>query len=313
MTPNRPANNAPPTTGPAPSHPPAPLTPAAPAPDATSASTAHTANSAPTGNSAPTTNSVPTTNPDPTGTPPPLFQLHQVTYRYRQTTALDQITLQIDAGTRLALLGANGCGKSTLLRILDGLYYAESGYTLYEGDELNEHYFQHDELAYAFRKRVGLVFQNPDVQLFCPTVFDELAFGPLHLGWTKEKIREAVEEALVHFHIESLRNRAPHHLSGGEKKRVAIASVLIMDPDVVLLDEPIAALDPRSQEHVLELMRSWAAAGKTVVTATHDLDLLEETASHCVVLDRGKIVCAGLPGEVLSDRPLLRRANLVRT
>ncbi|HZO51651.1 MAG TPA: ABC transporter ATP-binding protein, partial [Bryobacteraceae bacterium] len=117
-----------------------------------------------------------------------LFELHEVTFRYRQTVALNKVSLHIEAGSRLALLGANGCGKSTLLRILDGLYFAESGFTLYDGDELNEHYFQHDELAYDFRKRVGLVFQNPDVQLFCPTVFDELAFGPLHLGWSREKI-----------------------------------------------------------------------------------------------------------------------------
>ena len=242
----------------------------------------------------------------------PLFALHNVTFRYRQTLALDKLNLEIHAGSRLALLGANGCGKSTLLRILDGLYFAESGCLLFEGEEINEHYFQHDELAYYFRRRVGLVFQNPDVQLFCPTVFDELAFGPLHLGWPKDKIREAVEEALIHFHIESLRDRAPHHLSGGEKKRVAIASVLIMDPDVLLLDEPIAALDPRSQEHILELMRGWIGAGKTVVTATHDLELLEETASHCVVLDRGRIVSSGAPADVLSDRSLLQRANLIR-
>ena len=241
-----------------------------------------------------------------------LFELTDVTYRYRRTLALDKVSLRIEAGSRLALLGANGCGKSTLLRILDGLYFAESGSVRYEGEYLNEHYFQHDELAYEFRKRVGLVFQNPDVQLFCPTVFDELAFGPLHLGWPKEQIREAVEQALVHFHIKSLRDRAPHRLSGGEKKRVAIASVLVMDPDVLLLDEPVAALDPRSQEHILELMHHWEGAGKTVVTATHDLDLLEETATHCVVLDRGRIVCEGSPGEVLGDRPLLQRANLIR-
>jgi len=241
-----------------------------------------------------------------------LFELNEVTFRYRKTMALDKVSLRIEAGSRLALLGANGCGKSTLLRLLDGLYFAESGSVLYEGELLNEHYFQHDELAYAFRRRVGLVFQNPDVQLFCPTVFDELAFGPLHLGWPKEQIRAAVEEALVHFHIGALRDRAPHHLSGGEKKRVAIASVLIMDPDVLLLDEPVAALDPRSQEHILELMHHWEGAGKTVVTATHDLELLEETADQCVVLDRGRVVCAGKPAEVLSDRALLQHANLTR-
>ena len=241
-----------------------------------------------------------------------VFELENVSFAYRGVTALDQVSLAVPAGRRLALLGANGCGKSTLLRILDGLYFPDSGSVRYHGAPLTEVDFEHDSFAHAFRKRVGLVFQNPDVQLFCPTVFDEVAFGPLQLGWAKERIKEMVGEALEYFEIAELRDRAPHRLSGGEKKRVALASVLIMNPEVILLDEPTAALDPRSQGQIVQLMKSWESLGKTLIIATHDLHLLEEIADDCVVLDKGRIAGRGTPAEVLGDEPMLRAANLIR-
>ncbi len=241
-----------------------------------------------------------------------VFELENVSFAYRGVTALDRVSLAVPAGRRLALLGANGCGKSTLLRILDGLYFPDSGTVRYHGAPLTEVDFEHDSFAHAFRKRVGLVFQNPDVQLFCPTVFDEVAFGPLQLGWPKERIKEMVGEALEYFEIAELHDRAPHRLSGGEKKRVALASVLIMNPEVILLDEPTAALDPRSQGQIVQLMKSWESLGKTLIIATHDLHLLEEIADDCVVLDKGRIAGRGTPAEVLGDEPMLRGANLIR-
>jgi cobalt/nickel transport system ATP-binding protein len=240
-----------------------------------------------------------------------VFELEKVSFAYRGVTALDKVSLTVPAGRRVALLGANGCGKSTLLRILDGLYFANSGTVKYHGLPLTEVDFEHDSFAHSFRKRVGLVFQNPDVQLFCPTVFDEVAFGPLQLGWAKDRIRSTVDEALDYFEIAELRDRAPHRLSGGEKKRVALASVLIMDPEVILLDEPTAALDPRSQRQIVDLMKSWESLGKTLVIATHDLDLLDEIADECVVMDRGRVVGRGGPAEILADERLLVGANLI--
>lgn len=240
-----------------------------------------------------------------------IFELTDVTFAYRGVTALDRISLEIPAGRRVALLGANGCGKSTLLRILDGLYFPDSGLVNYHGVPITEIDFEHDSFAHSFRKRVGLVFQNPDVQLFCPTVFDEVAFGPLQLGWPKDKIRSTVAEALDYFEIADLKDRAPHRLSGGEKKRVALASVLIMDPEVILLDEPTAALDPRSQGQIVDLMKSWESLGKTLVTATHDLHLLEEIADHCIVMDKGRIAGQGTPADILANEPLLVGANLI--
>ena len=239
------------------------------------------------------------------------FELADVTYRYREVPALDKISLQIPVGRRVALLGANGCGKSTLLRVLDGLYFPESGVVTHRGGPMTEQEFLHDEFALAFRRNVGLVFQNPDVQLFCPTVFDEIAFGPLQLGLAKEHVRGAVDKALDVFEIRHLKDRAPHHLSGGEKKRVAIASVLVMDPTVLLLDEPTAALDPRSQARIVEYLQKWHGHGRTTVVATHDLHLLPEIADECVVLERGRVIGIGAPAQILRDDELLLRANLV--
>ncbi|MBY0503590.1 MAG: energy-coupling factor ABC transporter ATP-binding protein [Bryobacteraceae bacterium] len=241
-----------------------------------------------------------------------VFELERVSFSYRGVTALDDVSLTVPTGRRLALLGANGCGKSTLLRILAALYFPDSGSVRYHGAPLTEAEFEHDSFSHAFRKRVGLVFQNPDVQLFCPTVFDEVAFGPLQLGWPKERIRQTVNEALDYFEIADLRERAPHRLSGGEKKRVALASVLIMDPEVILLDEPTAALDPRSQSQIVALMKSWESLGKTLVIATHDLHLLTEIADDCLVLDKGRIAGRGTPAEILADESMLLRANLIR-
>jgi cobalt/nickel transport system ATP-binding protein len=240
-----------------------------------------------------------------------LFEAQGVTYHYQRIAALGGLTLSIPEGSRVALLGANGSGKSTLLRILDGLYFAESGAIRFRGAELTEQRFADDQFAYEFRRQVGLVFQNPDVQLFNPTVFDEVAFGPLQLRWPKTEIRERVAETLDRMGIAHLKDRIPHRLSGGEKKRVALASVLVLDPAVLLLDEPTAGLDPRSQSQVIDLLVGWAGGTKTVITATHELGDLADIADRCFVLDRGTIAADHTPEEILRDRELLERTNLI--
>ena len=241
-----------------------------------------------------------------------VFGVRDVVYRYDRVTALDGLSLEIRRGERLALLGANGSGKSTLLRLLDALVFAESGELSFAGTELTPARFEDAAFTFSFRRRVGLVFQNPDVQLFNPTVFDELAFGPLQLRWPKQEIRERVEAMLETMDIAHLRDRSPHRLSGGEKKRVALASVMILDPEVLLLDEPAAALDPKSQSHITELMASWRGGSKTVVIATHDLSSLEEIADRCAVFQEGRVVAEGAPLAILHDAPLLTRTRLVQ-
>jgi cobalt/nickel transport system ATP-binding protein len=239
-----------------------------------------------------------------------IFEIEHLTYRYDHVAALDDFSLTIPEGSRIALVGANGSGKSTLLRILDGLYFGQQGAVRFRGEELSEDAFAHDDFAFWFRRQVGLVFQNPDVQIFNPTVFDEVAFGPLQLRWPKSEVRDRVGAALERFHIAHLKDRAPHRLSGGEKKRVALASVLVLDPEVLLLDEPTAALDPRSQSELIDQLVDWGGGAKTVITATHDLEHLAHIADRCCVLESGRLAAEGAPREILADRALLERANL---
>jgi len=243
--------------------------------------------------------------------PVPVFEVDRLTYRYDDVTALQNISLKIEAGRRVALLGANGSGKSTLLRLLDGLYFPNSGSIAFCGEPLSAQKLAGDAFAHGFRRRVGLVFQNPDVQLFNPTVFDEVAFGPLQLKWPRDEIKRRIETVLEFMEIAHLRHRPPHRLSGGEKKRVALASVLVLDPEVLLLDEPTAALDPRSQSQIIDLLIGWGDGRKTVVTATHDLGLVEDIADYCFLLEQGKLAAQGRPEEILHDAELLTRSNLI--
>jgi len=240
-----------------------------------------------------------------------LFEIDHVTFRYEGVTALDDLSLSIPRGSRVALLGANGSGKSTLLRLLDGLGFPQSGSIRFRGVELTEARFAEDDFALSFRRQAGLVFQNPDVQLFNPTVFDEVAFGPLQLRWPTTEVRERVAEILNRLRIAHLKDRVPHRLSGGEKKRVALASVLVLDPEVLLLDEPTASLDPRSQSQIVDLLVEWGGGAKSVIVATHELADLEDIADRCCVLDAGRLVAERAPADVLRDRDLLERANLV--
>jgi cobalt/nickel transport system ATP-binding protein len=226
--------------------------------------------------------------------------------------ALNGLSMHIERGERVALLGANGSGKSTLLRLLAGLSFPVQGDISFFGEALTAQRFEEEAFFYGFRRRVGLVFQNPDIQLFNPSVFDEVAFGPLQLRWPKTQIRERVERALESMGISHLRDRAPHRLSGGEKKRVALASVLVTDPEVLLLDEPSAALDPLSQSQIVALLASWKNGAKTVITATHDMDTLEDIADRCYVFEGGRIAGEGAPLTVLHNVALLERSGLVR-
>jgi cobalt/nickel transport system ATP-binding protein len=241
-----------------------------------------------------------------------LFETDRLTYRYEGARALDELSLSIPEGSRVALLGANGSGKSTLLRLLDGLYFGETGSVSFRGARLTEERFRDDDFAFAFRRQVGLVFQNPDAQLFNATVFDEVAFSPLQMRWSAATIRERVMETLEWLRIGHLKDRAPQRLSGGEKKRVALASVLVLDPAVVLLDEPTAGLDPRSQSQLMDLLVQWGGGAKSVIIATHDLGDLRDTVDRCYVLDGGRLAAEGSPEEILRDEELLDRANLIQ-
>ncbi len=241
-----------------------------------------------------------------------VFDVQNVSFAYEgRQTALDQVSMQVRAGECLVVVGANGCGKSTLLKLLDGLYFPTAGTVLAFGGPLTEAALREDGFNFYFRRRVGLVFQDSDVQLFSPSVLDEVAFAPLQLGLGREQVMERVEAALQALRIEKLRDRAPHRLSGGEKRRVALASVLSLDPQVWLLDEPTSGLDPRSQGWLVEFILGQRQVGKTIVTATHDLGIVEQIATRVLVFDEDhRIAASGNPAEILHDHELLHRCNL---
>ena len=241
-----------------------------------------------------------------------IFALDAVSFMYQQQPALRNINVQVQAGERIAILGANGSGKSTLLKILDALYFPAQGAFHAFGEPMNADTLADDAKAFEFRRRVGLVFQDPDVQLFSPTVWDEVTFAPLHLGLPRAAVSERAEWAMQLLGIEKLRERAPHRLSGGEKKKVALASVLSLKPDVWLLDEPTASLDPRSTSRLIDFIQGLAREGKTIITATHDLDIVEEIADRVLLFcEDHEIVGEGAPHVILADEERLIGCNLL--
>jgi cobalt/nickel transport system ATP-binding protein len=241
-----------------------------------------------------------------------IFEIEHVFFDYDgKQQALNDISLHIPAGSSVVILGANGCGKSTLLKLLDGLYFPSQGQISAFGSPLTEEALRDDMANFAFRRKVGLVFQDSDVQLFSPSVLDEVAFAPLQLGLSTAEVEQRVEEALQALRIEKLRDRAPHRLSGGEKRRVALASLLSLRPDVWLLDEPTTGLDPRSQAWLVDFILQEQNSGKTLVTATHDLEIAGKIASSIVVFDEDhRIAAVGQPGDILRNHELLHRCNL---
>lgn len=242
-----------------------------------------------------------------------VFVARDLEYAYLDRfPALAGVSLDVRAGEKLALLGANGCGKSTLLKVLSGLVFPTAGTLHAFGQQVTEDSVEDEQFSQGFRSRVGFVFQNSDAQVFSPSVREEVAFGCLQLGMSSDETRGRVDDVLAMLDIAELADRAPFQLSGGQKKRVAIASVLVMNPEVLLFDEPTAALDPRTQQWLVELIVELNGAGKTIVLATHDLDVLDELADRCLVFsEEHAVVGDGPPGQVLADRDLLLRVNLV--
>ncbi|MDO8683262.1 MAG: ABC transporter ATP-binding protein [Armatimonadota bacterium] len=242
-----------------------------------------------------------------------LFELSNAEYDYPTgQKALSGIDLAIRKGERLAVLGANASGKSTLLHILDGLYFALSGTVKAFGQMLTEEGLRDLEFRRFFRSEVGLVFQNVDAQLFSASVEEDLAFGPLQLGLSDDEVRSRIEGAAHLCGVESLMSRPPHALSGGEKKRVALASVLAVNPSILLLDEPTAGLDPRTEIWLIEALDQLAAEGKTLVISTHDLGFAAAFADRAIAIAEDHTLAAqGTPEQILSDYELLLRLNLI--
>lgn len=215
-----------------------------------------------------------------------LLELKQIEFSYEkdETAVLSDFSLAIEAGQCVLVLGENGAGKSTLFRILNGLSFAQSGTYHFDGTLIDERYLKNNRNAKQFHKRIGYLFQNPDVMLFNATVYDEIAFGPRQMGLSDAEVDRRVLDSLSLMEIESLRQKAPYHLSGGQKKKVALAAVLSLNPDVLILDEPFAGLDKKSEQWLLQLLKDLKAAGKTLVIATHADEKFQEIADTSIIM-----------------------------
>ena len=230
-----------------------------------------------------------------------VLQVHDLHFSYHDgLAALRGVSFEMCEGEKVALVGPNGAGKSTLMLHLNGILSGH-GTVLVGGSPLTR-----DNLP-VIRSLVGLVFQNPDDQLFSPTVFEDVAFGPLHMGLPMDEIESRVKSALEAVRMSSFRDRLSHHLSVGEKKRIAIATVLSMDPQILVLDEPSAGLDPRARRTLINLLRELPI---TMLVSTHDMRLVEELFPRTIVMDEGQIVADGRTSHILTDEALLTAHGL---
>ena len=242
-----------------------------------------------------------------------IITLKNINYSYYgKIPALRNINFSVKKGEMFSIIGLNGSGKSTLLHIINALIFPDAGDILFEGNAITEKSLKEKSLGMQFRQRMGYIFQNSDIQLFCPTVFDELLFGPLQLNLPLETAQERAEQTLSYLGIGYLKERPVYMLSGGEKKRVAIASVLTMNPDVLLVDEPLSSLDPKTQTFFIELLLELNQAGKTIIFTTHQLDLIDHLQPRVAVLsDDHTIRKTGTASEILDDHELLTSVNLI--
>lgn len=242
-----------------------------------------------------------------------MIDFKNVCYSYgRDITALDDISFHIDEGESVALIGANGSGKSTLMKMLNGLIFPDRGAYFFDGQEITSNRLRDENFAKVFHKRVGFVFQNSEVQLFCPNVYDEIAFGPRQLGMSGDEVEKRVSDVLGLLHIESLRLRQPYHLSGGEKKRVAIASTAVLNPDVYVFDEPMNGLDPRTKRFLREFMIGLNSAGKTVICSTQDFEYVNGVFKRAIVFSgTHNIIRDGSYEEIMGDSSFLYDNNII--
>jgi len=236
-----------------------------------------------------------------------ILEARDIRYRYPgNREAIKGISFHVRKGEKIALVGPNGAGKSTLLQMFNGMIHPTEGTMLFDNEPIR---YDASSLR-KLRRRVGFVLQNPDRQIIAPTVYQDVAFGPANLGYDEQAIREAVEVALRQVGLDGFERRTPHHLSGGEKKRVAIAGVLAMDPDVLVFDEPTSGLDPSGSEDLMELLDELNHDGKTIIISTHDVELAYPWAERAILLMDGQIIREDVPDIAFGNTKVVRMAHL---
>ncbi len=237
-----------------------------------------------------------------------MLEARNISYSYDDDSqALKNVSLKINDGEMAAILGKNGAGKSTLFLHFNGIHEPDDGEILIDGEKLK---YNKKKALIKCRQKVGIVFQNPDNQIFAPSVEEDVAFGPLNLKLPMDEVQNRVEEALKRVGMEGFEKKAPHHLSGGQKKRVAIAGILAMRPEIMILDEPTAGLDPQGAIKIMNLLSELNMEGITIVISTHDVDLVSKYVNKIFVMADGEIIDEGTPKEIFSNEDLIEKANL---
>ena len=236
-----------------------------------------------------------------------MLEARNITFSYDDgTEALNNVNLKVDKGDIVALLGKNGAGKSTLFLHFNGILRPDKGEIIIDEEKL-----KYDKKSLIkFRQKVGLVFQNPDDQIFAPSVEEDVAFGPLNLKLPMEEVQKRVHEALERVGMVGFEKKAPHHLSGGQKKRVAIAGILAMKPEIMVFDEPTAGLDPKGASKIINLLKELNEQGITIIISPHDVDLVPQYANKVYVLHEGEIIGEGTAKDIFSNKELIDKANL---
>ncbi|MDP9749829.1 energy-coupling factor ABC transporter ATP-binding protein [Thermoanaerobacter pentosaceus] len=236
-----------------------------------------------------------------------ILEAIDITFEYSDgTKALDEVNMSIEEGKKIAVLGPNGAGKTTLFLHFNGILKPKSGKILYKGEEIN---YSHSELV-KLRKNVGIVFQNPDIQLFSASVYQEISFGPMNLGYPENIVKEKVENAMKETRIIGLKDKPTHFLSYGQKKSVSIADIIVMEPEVIILDEPTVYLDPKHVQEIMGLFDKLVEKGKTIILSTHDVDFAYSWADYIYVMKNGKVVAKGEPTVVFANAKELDRSDL---
>ncbi len=237
-----------------------------------------------------------------------ILEARNLSYSYEDSSssALNGLSLSVTRGSKIAVMGANGSGKSTFFLCCNGILKPDQGELLFKGQPVS--YSKKNLLE--LRSKVGIVFQNPDTQLFCASVYQEISFGPLNLGIPEKEAAEAVENIIETLEITDFRHRPAHALSGGQKKQVALADILVMKPEIMILDEPFAALDPVHTRIIRQQIDKMCTSGMTVLLATHNTDYALEWADEVILLKNGRVLSQDRPDKVLTDEKLLKETNL---
>ena len=222
------------------------------------------------------------------------------------TKALKNVNIEIKKEEKIAIIGPNGAGKSTLFSHFNGLSEPTSGHVEIDGEKVE---YKKEKLLQV-RQKVGIVFQDPNDQLFAPTVKEDIAFGPMNLGLDYDEVEKRIDESLKMVGMEGFENKTPHHLSGGQQKRIAIAGIVAMRPEIMILDEPTAGLDPEGVNKVLNILNKLNKEGMSIVISSHDIEMVNEFAEKIFVLYNGEIIAQGNKNEIFTNKELLKKAQL---